>query len=79
MRTQVNGGIGAADAWDIESPESVDVAYSTARGAMLHGRLEEALDDPLLDAARGNVNLILTSPPFPLVRKKRYGNENGEA
>jgi site-specific DNA-methyltransferase (cytosine-N4-specific) len=46
---------------------------------MLHGRIEAALDDPLIAAARGNVNLILTSPPFPLVRKKRYGNENGAA
>jgi site-specific DNA-methyltransferase (cytosine-N4-specific) len=46
---------------------------------MLHARIEAALDDPLIDAARGNVNLILTSPPFPLVRKKRYGNQNGDA
>jgi site-specific DNA-methyltransferase (cytosine-N4-specific) len=75
----VSGGAGAADAWGFESEGLVDVAYSTQRGAMLHGRIEAALDDPLIAAARGNVNLILTSPPFPLVRKKRYGNENGAA
>ncbi|MBD3761919.1 site-specific DNA-methyltransferase [Rhizorhabdus sp.] len=57
----------------------VDVAYTTERGAMVHGRIEDALDDPLLSEITGKVNLIVTSPPFPLVRKKRYGNENGEA
>jgi site-specific DNA-methyltransferase (cytosine-N4-specific) len=27
---------------------------------------------------KGKVNLILTSPPFSLVSKKKYGNESGE-
>ena len=31
------------------------------------------------DAFRGKVNLIITSPPFPLNNKKRYGNLNGDA
>ncbi len=70
---------GSANAWELEPEGLVNVAYSTERGAMLHGRIEAALDDPLIAAASGNVNLILTSPPFPLVRKKRYGNENGAA
>lgn len=26
----------------------------------------------------GSINLILTSPPFPLTRKKEYGNESAE-
>lgn len=29
------------------------------------------------DALKGKVNLIFTSPPFPLKRKKSYGNFNG--
>lgn len=51
--------------------------YRTALGRMLNGRIEEALDTDLR-SMKGQVNLIVTSPPFPLVRKKRYGNENGE-
>jgi site-specific DNA-methyltransferase (cytosine-N4-specific) len=27
---------------------------------------------------RGRVNLLFTSPPFPLLRKKKYGNESGQ-
>jgi len=46
---------------------------------MLHGKIEAALTSPLLQQHNGKVNLIVTSPPFPLVRKKRYGNETGEA
>lgn len=32
-----------------------------------------------LSSLHGKVNLIFTSPPFPLNRKKRYGNETGDA
>lgn len=53
--------------------------YKTAFGKLLHGRIEDALDVEPLANLRGKVNLIVTSPPFPLVRKKRYGNETGEA
>lgn len=62
-----------------EAETSPEIAYSTARGSMIHGKIEAALDHPLVSGAKGSVNLILTSPPFPLVRKKRYGNENGSA
>ena len=54
-------------------------AYRTTRGTMLHGKIEDALQSAHLQAAKGTVNLIVTSPPFPLVRKKKYGNETGEA
>lgn len=53
-------------------------AYSTKSGRMLVGKIEDALGTRDLAALRGKVNLIFTSPPFPLVRKKRYGNETGE-
>ena len=44
---------------------------------MIHGPIERALvEQPLLDC-RGQVNLIFTSPPFPLNRKKAYGNRTG--
>ncbi|MCU4162042.1 site-specific DNA-methyltransferase [Acidiphilium sp. AL] len=46
---------------------------------MLHGKSNEILADGSLARFEGKVNLIFTSPPFPLNRKKRYGNETGEA
>ncbi len=58
---------------------AVREAYSTPGGTMLHGKIEDALKGPDLQSVAGKVNLIITSPPFPLVRKKRYGNETGEA
>jgi len=44
---------------------------------MLHARIEDALEGDL-KKLQGKVNLIVTSPPFPLLRKKSYGNRNGE-
>jgi site-specific DNA-methyltransferase (cytosine-N4-specific) len=52
--------------------------YRTSHGKMFHGRIEDALRSSKFLELTGKVNLIVTSPPFPLVRKKRYGNENGE-
>lgn len=54
-------------------------AYRTARGLMVQGTAEVALASPLLERYRGKVQLIFTSPPFPLNRKKQYGNRQGEA
>jgi len=54
------------------------VAYTTARGVMYRGFAEDVLGSPLAKRFRGKVQLILTSPPFPLNRKKKYGNRQGE-
>ncbi len=56
----------------------VSTGYRTRLGTMLHAKIEDALQSPPLLELTGKVNLIVTSPPFPLVRKKRYGNETGE-
>lgn len=53
--------------------------YRTGLGRMYHGKVEDALLDSKFTALRGKVSLIVTSPPFPLVHKKRYGNETGDA
>lgn len=53
--------------------------YKTDFGEMLHASIEDALLSAPLNRLKGACNLILTSPPFPLVRKKRYGNETGKA
>jgi DNA modification methylase len=52
-------------------------AYKTSSGLMLHGKIEDALDSPELAAVKGRVALVFTSPPFPLLRKKKYGNKLG--
>ena len=46
---------------------------------MFHGKADEILADGSLSRFEGKVNLIFTSPPFPLNRKKRYGNETGDS
>lgn len=53
------------------------LAYSTELGKCFHGGIEEILTEPSFQKYKGNVNLIFTSPPFPLNRKKKYGNRNG--
>lgn len=44
---------------------------------MCQGQVEEVLQAKEFDAIRGRVQLIFTSPPFPLNRKKKYGNYKG--
>ena len=53
------------------------VAYSTSYGAMCRGLAEDVLRSKQFDAIRGRVQLIFTSPPFPLNTKKKYGNLKG--
>lgn len=53
--------------------------YTTARGKLLNSRIEDFLKSREGKALKGKVHLIMTSPPFPLVRPKKYGNETGKA
>lgn len=53
--------------------------YKTRRGRMFVSKIEDALSTSTIQKMEGKVDLLFTSPPFPLVRKKRYGNETGEA
>src|SRR5690348_1091599 len=55
-----------------------NVAYATQRGRMVHGSSDVVLSDGSMSRFEGSINLIFTSPPFPLNRKKRYGNETGD-
>ena len=52
--------------------------YATDLGKMVIGEIEDALESPLLEPYRGRVQLVFTSPPFPLNHKKAYGNRDGE-
>jgi DNA modification methylase len=53
------------------------LAYNTKLGKCLHGSVEDILKDKSFQKYKGKINLIFTSPPFPLNRKKKYGNLNG--
>src|SRR5215469_10018702 len=56
------------------------VAYKTALGRSILGKAEDVLQTrKYSDELNGQVDLIFTSPPFPLNHKKRYGNERGDA
>lgn len=55
-----------------------NLCYATKQGRLFHGKAEEVLTSRVADSFRGNVQLIFTSPPFPLNRKKRYGNLTGD-
>ena len=54
-------------------------AYRTQMGVMMRAQAEDFLVSPLVTPYERKVQLIFTSPPFPLNRKKRYGNLQGEA
>ena len=45
---------------------------------MIHSTIENALAQGPLQEQHHEVNLIITSPPFPLNRKKSYGNRTGD-
>jgi site-specific DNA-methyltransferase (cytosine-N4-specific) len=54
-------------------------AYATAAGRLYVGDSAELLKSAALRRQHGQVQLVFTSPPFPLCREKRYGNLRGEA
>lgn len=51
----------------------------TDLGALYLGNSEELLSGDLGKSLEGRVQLIFTSPPFPLNHKKRYGNLTGKS
>lgn len=53
--------------------------YTTKWGKMYCGSAEALLTATPLTRYRGKVQLVFTSPPFPLNRKKKYGNIKGRA
>lgn len=55
------------------------IPHRTDLGTYYVGDSNELLRSELGNVLRGNVQLLLTSPPFPLNNKKSYGNLKGEA
>ncbi len=54
------------------------IKYQTDKGKIIEGNSIELLSGVMKEELRDKVNLIITSPPFPLNNKKQYGNEKGE-
>jgi DNA modification methylase len=59
----------------IPKKSTIQEFYKTKLGKMYCG---DSLDYMFNVAKKGSVDLIMTSPPFGLVRKKQYGNEDAE-
>ena len=53
------------------------LAYKTEMGKYYLGDTVKLLDSRMSAKLEGKVQLIITSPPFPLNNKKSYGNLNG--
>lgn len=54
------------------------IAFKTEKGVSYHAdSLRLIQSKRFLNKYEGRVDLIFTSPPFSLVKKKAYGNENG--
>ncbi len=54
------------------------LAYDTDLGSMYESSIEDFLVSPLGRTLRCEAQMIFTSPPFPLNRKKKYGNRTGD-
>jgi len=52
--------------------------HKTTRGTAILGSVEEFMSSNRAKTIKKKVQLIFTSPPFPLNRKKKYGNYTGE-
>jgi site-specific DNA-methyltransferase (cytosine-N4-specific) len=61
-----------------KSDAKLVLGYRTRRGAMFLGKAESFLGSGASARYTGRVQLIFTSPPFPLNHKKRYGNLQGD-
>jgi len=56
----------------------MEEAYRTTKGIFYKANVEDALQSKDFESYKGKFNLIFFSPPFPLNRKKKYGNLQGE-
>lgn len=60
------------------SKQIMKTVHRTKLGKYLIGSSEQVLKTKELSGLRNKVQLILTSPPFPLNNKKKYGNLQGK-
>lgn len=62
---------------DATAEQWVKSIYTTDLGEMYRGTVEDFLASSHARALRGKVQLVFTSPPFPLLTPKAYGNKVG--
>ncbi|MEO2061900.1 MAG: hypothetical protein ABGW97_02870 [Christiangramia sp.] len=48
--------------------------FESEKGISYLGNVEDALESTEFEQYKNKFSLIFTSPPFPLNRKKKYGN-----
>lgn len=56
----------------------INTVYKTNLGKLLLGDSKKIIEDSLIRYYKNKTQLIITSPPFPLNSKKKYGNYKGE-
>jgi len=56
----------------------MELIYKTNNGFLFNGDSNNIFENDLFESLKENINLIFTSPPFPLNKKKAYGNLTGE-
>ena len=61
----------------MEKSTSFQIAYRTEKGISVQGEAGAVLASSLARQYKNKIDLIFTSPPFPLNRKKKYGNLQG--
>ena len=59
----------------IEREDKLDIFFETKNGKIYHGDSSFLMSDVL---GEKSIDLIMTSPPFALIRKKDYGNEDAD-
>lgn len=64
--------------WKKDGTRPVQLAYSTSFGKAYQSSIESFLDSRTARDLAGRVQLVFTSPPFPLSSPKAYGNETGK-
>ncbi len=52
--------------------------YKSQKGKLVIGDSIKLLEEYQFPEIKGKINLLITSPPFPLNSKKKYGNEKGK-
>ena len=59
-------------------PRNISKVFERKSGALYLGDSLDLLQSKSFSNLNGKVNLIITSPPYPLNQKKSYGNKTGE-
>ena len=58
--------------------KKIKCVYNTNYGRCFSAKIEDFISSQYFNDYKGKISLIFTSPPFPLNRKKKYGNLSGK-